>query len=374
MPRQSKPPRLVLKRAERGRKSVWVIREGAHRKSTGVDKSDRASAEQALARYIAEKYSPPRGLTAATLLIDEVVAAYLKEHAAYSASRAFLIHTAMPVAKWWSGKTLADVNGTNCRRYIEWRTSQVRRTHPNSTKRKVRISEQTARHDLKTLRAAINWYRAEYAPLMAVPKITLPKKKPARTDYWLERDDVARRIRVARAHEQLRHVARVFLIGVYTGTRPGAILALKWLPSPTHGWFDLDAGILNRAGSEVRQSKKRQPPARIHARLLPHLRRWRQADLAAGITSVVHYKGAQIEKLRRSWESVAELAGGGKKDAPHVLRHTAATWLMQAGMDLYEAAGYLGMSPDTLWNVYGKHHPDFQLRVATAVGGKRKRA
>jgi len=55
------------------------------------------------------------------------------------------------------------------------------------------------------------------------------------------------------------------------------------------------------------------------------------------------------------------------------MRHTAATWLMQAGTDLYEAAGYLGMSPEMLWETYGKHHPDFQRNAATAVGGRHKR-
>lgn len=367
MPRAAKPPRLYLKRGERGRKAVWAIREGTHRKSTGVDQGDRGGAEKALARYIDEKYTPPKGVTAAKLFIDEIVAAYLKDYAEYSRSREFLVHTGTPIAEWWTGKTLSEVNGTNCRRYVTWRTARPKRNGGT-------ISEQTARHDLKTLRAAINWYRAEHAPLMAIPKVTLPKKKPARTDYWMERDDVARRIRVARKNVQLRHVARALLIGVYTGTRPGAIFALKWFPSPENGWFDLEAGVLNRGGAEARQSKKRQPPARIHARLLPHLRRWRQTDLAAGITTVVHYKGEPVVKLRRSWATVARLARAPKKDAPHVMRHTAATWLMQAGTDLYEAAGYLGMSPETLWNTYGKHHPDFQRNAATAVGGKRRRA
>jgi integrase len=41
-------------------------------------------------------------------------------------------------------------------------------------------------------------------------------------------------------------------------------------------------------------------------------------------------------------------------------RHTAATWLMQAGVDAFEAAGYLGMSVETLLEVYGHHHPAFQ--------------
>lgn len=305
-------------------------------------------------------------MTAANLFIDEVVAAYLKDYAAHSPSREFLIHTAKPIVEWWTGKTLAEVNGTNCRRYVAWRIARPKRNGGT-------ISEQTARHDLKTLRAAINWYRAEHAPLMSVPKVTLPKKKAPRTDYWMERHDVATRIRVARKDPYLRHVARALLIGVYSGTRPGAIFALKWLASPSGGWFDLEAGVLNRSAPDARQSNKRQPPVRIHFRLLPHLRRWRRADLAAGVASVVHYKGEQITNMSRAWASVARAAGGPQKDAPHVMRHTAATWLMQAGTDLYEAAGYLGMSPETLWNTYGKHHPDFQRNAASAVGGKRQR-
>ena len=53
------------------------------------------------------------------------------------------------------------------------------------------------------------------------------------------------------------------------------------------------------------------------------------------------------------------------------MRHTAATWQMQAGTLLAEAAGYLGMSPETLWNVYGHHHPDFQEEAARASGKRR---
>ena len=43
---------------------------------------------------------------------------------------------------------------------------------------------------------------------------------------------------------------------------------------------------------------------------------------------------------------------------PHVLRHSAAAWLMQAGTDLWEAAGYLGMTVEMLSQRYGHHHPD----------------
>ena len=55
---------------------------------------------------------------------------------------------------------------------------------------------------------------------------------------------------------------------------------------------------------------------------------------------------------------------------PHTLRHTAATWLMQHGAQMWEAAGYLGMSEKTLRETYGHHHPDF-LKGASAAMGRR---
>ena len=51
---------------------------------------------------------------------------------------------------------------------------------------------------------------------------------------------------------------------------------------------------------------------------------------------------------------------------PHTLRHTAATWLMQLGVDFWVASGYLGMTVETLTTVYGHHHPDFQKAVKDA--------
>jgi integrase len=269
-----------------------------------------------------------------------------------------LFDTAKPILRWWSGKKLEHITGTNCRKYVTWRTAQMVR---GGTRH---VSDQTARHELKTLRAAIRWFKREHDSSLAVPMVTMPPKAQPRTDYWLSRAEVARRIRAARRSPYTRHVARMLLIGVYTGTRPGAILGLRWLPSPSNGWFDLDAGVLHRAGTKARLSRKRQPPAKIHARLLPHLRRWRARDTANGIAAVVHYRGEPIGKLRRSWKTVSD----GVADGPHVLRHTAATWLMQAGVDVFEAAGYLGMSVEILLEVYGHHHPSFQEKAARAMG------
>jgi integrase len=317
---------------------------------------DDAEAQRKLADYINGKYTPPKGVVP---LIDEIVAAYLKDHAEHSRSRQFLFDTAKPVLRWWCGKKLEHITGTNCRKYVVWRTSQVVRGRL--------VSDQTARHDLKTLRAAVRWYKREHDSSLIVPLVTMPPKAAPRMDYWLTRDEIAKRIKIARKNPRTKHVARMLLIGVYTGTRPGAILGLRWLAAPMNGWFDLDAGVLHRAGSGAKRSKKRQPPAKIHARLLPHLRRWRKVDMTHGIAAVIHYQGEPVLKLRRSWKTVS----GGAADGPHVLRHTAATWMMQSGVDVFETAGYLGMTVDTLLEVYGHHHPSFQDRAARATGRRR---
>jgi len=148
------------------------------------------------------------------------------------------------------------------------------------------------------------------------------------------------------------------------------------LPSPTHGWIDLETCIIYRKGTRARDSKKRRTPCRIHARLLRHLRYWRQQDMAAGITHVISYEGERIaDNMRRSWLRVRQEASkvtgksaplyDGKPDGPHVMRHTAATWMRKKGVPTVEAASYLGMSVETYERVYAHLAPDFQAKAAS---------
>jgi hypothetical protein len=44
---------------------------------------------------------------------------------------------------------------------------------------------------------------------------------------------------------------------------------------------------------------------------------------------------------------------------------------MQTGIDLAQIAGYLGMTTETLEEVYGHHHPDFLADAARVSPGKR---
>jgi integrase len=68
-------------------------------------------------------------------------------------------------------------------------------------------------------------------------------------------------------------------------------------------------------------------------------------------------------------------AGLDEEVVRHTLRHTAATWSMQAGTDIWQAAGWLGITVEQLQENYGHHHPDFQSEAAEAFGdGGRSKA
>lgn len=327
MPRRAQGPRLYLD----PRRKQWVIRDGTHFIRTGRAEGEREQAERALADYLAAKFRPKPSPSPG---VAEVLLAYQADYAPHTNSAATIRHTISNLERWWGDMRVSDVNARNCRAYAATRPPVA------------------GRRDLETLRAALRYWNTEYAPLNPLPAVTLPEKPEAR-DRWLTRSEAARLLWAAR---RTPHLARFILIGLYTGTRSGAILALTW------NMVDLNGGVMRRRPTGEIETNKRRPRVRLGSRLLAHLRRWKRLDGKAA--RVVHYNGKPVTKLRRSWETARKRAGLDDDVTPHTLRHTRATWLMQAGVSPWQAAGALGMSTRTLEIVYGHHHPDFQKDAA----------
>jgi len=158
-------------------------------------------------------------------------------------------------------------------------------------------------------------------------------------------------------------------MGVYTGSRSGAIFTASIYAGPKRSFLDLENGIFYRLAEGATATNKRQPPAPIPPGLLAHLRRWRDKGIIAQYA--VEWQGDPVRSIKVGWKRAVALSGIQKKVVPHTLRHTAATWLMQQGVGLWEASGYLGMSEQVLKDTYGHHHPDFLRNAATRIGQKR---
>jgi integrase len=346
---RTKGPRLHLRPAHGTRSAVWIIKDGQDRHSTGCGFDDIERARQALAHYLASTHTPP---AEEEPLVTEVLAIYRREVEPKLNRPDLIQYSVRNLVTFWGDDLVSAIKKPKCEAYVKWRC-------------KMGVSLTTARHDLKNLRAAINHYHETYG-LKVLPVVTLPEKTEGRV-RWLTRDEAARLLRAARSLGlRYRHLARFILIGLYTGTRSQAMLGLTWVPSTGSGWIDLDKGVLYRRGEAQRQTNKKQPPAAIPDRLMAHLRRWHRQDTEACVKHVIHYQGSRVQKLRRSWAAARAAAGLGVDVVPHTLRHTAATWLMQEATEMWEAAGYLGMSLKMLEEVYGHHHPDFQAAIRGA--------
>jgi integrase len=329
MPRRKSAPRLYLD----PKRQQWVVRDGTEFIRTGCIESDRRGAEKQLADYIARKHQPERS---GAPLIADVLNVYAKEHVPDTATARDTAYNLSYLAAFWGSKRLSDVTPANCKAYGEGRTPAA------------------ARRDLEVLRAAINYWHRHYGPLPAVPFVVLPPKSVQR-DRWLTRSEAARLLFAAR---RTQHLARFMLLGIYTGSRSGVLFNLTWEQ------VDLKAGVMyRRARGRAEDARKRTPPVRLGRRIISHLQRWQRLD-GPMAKYVCHYRGGPVIRLHTSWPQAIARSGLDDEVTPHTLRHSRATWLMQAGVDMWEAASSLGMTVDTLSRVYGHHHPNYQRRAA----------
>ena len=163
-----------------------------------------------------------------------------------------------------------------------------------------------------------------------------------------------------------RHICRFILIGLRTGTRHDAILAMGWHQHLGGGFFDLEHRVMFRAAPGERQSKKRRTPAPIPDKLLRHLPRWKRLSDSLFVVSATGHEDARQKRIHKAFSRAVARAGLDRSVTPHVLRHTCATWLMQRGRPAWEVAGFLGMTVDMVEQIYGHHAPDYLRATANA--------
>ncbi len=338
MPRRNSGPRLKFLTKRNTFYIVWTESGRSRERSTGT--TDRATAEIALAEFIhgRARHNGPRD--PAQVLISDSLADYAEEKASRTMAPERIAYAIIPLATFWEGRTVADVSRQTCERYCAWRER----------------ANGTLRRELGVLRASINHAHME-GRLTRRVHVHLPDK-PEGKQRWLTKSEAARLLRSSLRSPKVRLYLPLFiLIALHAGVRREAILSLRW-PQ-----VDLEAGLIDWNPQGRKRTKKQRPRSRIPPRLIPHLRRARLRGSDTGF--VIHNNGKPVGDPKKSFASACERAGL-EGVSPHVLRHTRATWGMQAGVNKWELAGFLGMTVETLESVYGHHHPDYQRNAAEA--------
>lgn len=333
--------------------------------------------------------------------------------------------------EWWGERTLADIDTVSCAAYVTSRVGTPWKTHARlgtgkdgkpartgyskPTKARV-VTAGGARRELEDLRAAVNVSIADNLTRDAV-RVTLPPKGEER-DRWLTRNEAARLLLRAWRKREIqtirsgprkgetycmprrpaRHLARFILVALRTGTRSGPVCGASFVREIGKPWMELktettteertesvtvDGQVYERKvtvavikrvavfhrkalGTKEAENKK-APTVRMPDSLVAHLWRWHHV---LGHRYVVEFEKRPVGSTKKSFANLVHEEGLGDDVVRHSLRHTAVTWGMQAGVDIWELAGYCGMTVEMIERRYGHHSSSHMEGARAALGGR----
>ncbi len=225
-------------------------------------------------------------------------------------------------------------------------TRQLTRDYADQRRREGR-QDGTIRKELGTLRAALRWYDKKTPAVVEVPPMPPPR------DRVLTRAEVERLIEAADAF----HIKLAIRLLWATAARKEAILQLTWAQVD----FDRRIIVLTRADETKRRKNRGIVP--FGPRLLAEL----TAAKAAALTDhVIEWAGKPVLQIRKGFDRACERAKLADV-SPHVLRHSAAVAMVEAGRPMEEVAQLLGHSDIRVtFRVYARYSPD-HLRATASV-------
>lgn len=301
--------------------AVWT--ENGRTKRRSLRTADRRLAEQLLA----DAQRRPIGDS-----VEEIMTAYLAD-LDQRAARPDRAHDAWKALKGTFGALRPDqITRDLCRFYTKRRRQDGR-------------APGTIRKELETLRAALRWKDPQHKAVLEMPAGTPPR------DRYLTRDEFNRLYAAAKTE----HVRLFILLALSTAGRKEALLSLTW------DRVDFDRGLVRLGdGGERRKGRATVP-------MTPALRTALLAARKAALSDyVIEYAGKRVGDIKKGFANAAA-AAGIEDVSPHVLRHTAAVWMAEAGHSMSEIAQFLGHGDSRITErTYARYSPD-HLRLAASA-------
>lgn len=343
-PKSATPTYSLTKRTDAN--GAWYVQwwDGTRARRVSCRTTDKAEARRFLAGLLAsaDAVPIPRAPTVGAVLDGYQADRVLKSHSPTLGycCRALKAHLEdLPVDL---------LTNEVVRRYVADRRAAGAQGAGAVHRKKVRpLSDGTLIRELGVLRRALAW-AAQERWIANEPHIERPSAPQPRT-RWLTREEADRLLAAAVAP----HIRMFIALALYTAGRAGAVLQLTW------DRVDLQAGTINLGESRGRKKRAVVP---IVAELRPELER------AAAIRTspfLVEFAGGQVASIKSGFRAAVRRAGLADV-TPHVLRHTAASWMMQRNVPTAAIAQWLGNTQAMIEKVYGHHSPEWLQQAARA--------
>ena len=233
------------------------------------------------------------------------------------------------------------------------------------------VMASTIERELSVLRAALRHYSDVFPHrLPLAPKVYYTEREDNSRKRWLTREEFALLLNAAKSP----HIRLFILLGIATGARPEAILDLKWAAID----FNAKRIYLNPNGRV--QNSKHRPVVPLLDELWEELARAKHIEQSVAQARrsvrkgrptceyVISFGGYPVNSIKKAFARLVRSVGL-KDVVPYTLRHTAASWLAQAGVPLVEIAAFLGHKDIRMVERHYIHlHPDHQVKVANIIG------
>lgn len=238
------------------------------------------------------------------------------------------------------GAMMADtITEEDCNEYVEKR-------------RAIGRSDGTIWTELGHLRSALRW--AEKKDLIAKAPTIYRPAQPAPRDKRLTKAQAKTYLEAC----EFPHLRLFVTLAISTGARSGALLGLTW------DRVDLDAGQIALADPNRPRTKKGRATVPINRTARKALE---EAHRGALTDFVIEWGGQRVGSVKKGLKSAGARCGLPWVTA-HVFRHSAATWMAEAGRPMSEIAQFLGHSNSTLTErVYARFSPDYLRKSADAL-------
>ena len=208
-------------------------------------------------------------------------------------------------------------------------------------------ADNTIRNEIAAIRSALKWAGVQTATLWMPPMPDSSVEHLTKAQF-----------RKFLAGCTAPHVALFARLAVATGARSTALRELKW------DRVDLERGLIDlqpRGKNQV--ANKRRATVPINDQLLPILAEAREA---AQSDYVIEYHGAPIASIKKGFEAASKRSG--VHCTPHMLRHSAAVWMVEERTPMDEVAWFLGHRNTVITaRVYARFNPDYLRRAAKAL-------
>jgi len=276
--------------------------------------------------------------------------------------------------KKWLDEPLSSFNS--------WRIESWRRDRIKEKTKPVTVNRQ-----LDTLRAclrkAVEWGVIDKHPMQGVKRLKvdgdervryLTADEEARLRAALAKRDTAKRERRERFNEwrearnrgalppkpagYVDHMHPLVLVALNTGLRRGELFSLRWSD------IDLDGAMLTVRAAAAKSGDSRRVPLNAEAQAV--LRAWNKQAKPKNVESFV-FPGADGERLTNCNKAWAAIVKSAKliNFRLHDLRHSFASKLVQAGVDLNTVRELMGHADISMTLRYGHLAPE-NLKAAVA--------